>query len=471
MSPRGRTGEGVPGPVPMRTDRGTFGRLSRRATAVGHRSRTFLRTSLIVAALVLFVLCLPDQASAKWIPSTSAHSERWPCRSFRDDFDDPSSLGLIEDWDGDASHGPRWLSQYRPHTVNIADGKMVLALEKADWLNGYNRTEGAQTFVSWTRWIKTGKVCSSMMTARGNGTVSAIVIMNFNHSVQIDDEIDIEFVGKDEGRFMQSNWFGEARPVYGNGITDHPVAPDTATNFHVYCMERTNEYISWTIDNFEVRRATFAEWGSRGLPWRESKIIFNIWDGGQGDWGTGQWAGSPTDWTDAQNPNYRVVIDWVQVWCYGNEDPEPTNGTWTTRTTTRTATTRRSQPTPTSTSRTKSRTRTTLTGSSRTTERTLLGGFRAVTPLTRSIRTTTAAFVPVEVETAASTSLAPTTLTLTTGLPGAGNTLVTVTPTADQPANVVATTQPADRPRSGGSGALPKSAWLLAVGVLVALFL
>jgi beta-glucanase (GH16 family) len=248
----------------------------------------------ILAALVLLLVLVPV-AESKWLPSTSDHKEKWPCRNFRDDFNDHSTLIPVEDWDGDASTGPNFLSEYRPHTANVKDGVLILELFKGDQLNGYNRSEGMQTVVSWTRWWKTGKMCARMMTSRGNGTVTAVVAMSYNGSAAIDDEVDLEWTGRDQGIYLQTNWFGHERPVYGHGITDHRIGSDSSVNFHTYCFERTTEAISWEIDGAVVRRNTFAEWGDRGLPWRESKLVFNIWDGGQGDNGTAYWAGGPTD--------------------------------------------------------------------------------------------------------------------------------------------------------------------------------
>lgn len=185
----------------------------------------------------------------------------------------------VSSWDGDATSGPNWLSEFRPHTVNVKDGYMIMEMVLSDHLNGYNRSEGAQTVVSLNRWMKTGKACARLMTSRGNGTVSALVAMSYNGSATIDDEIDIEFTGRDQGKYLQTNWFGYERPVYGHGITDHPISSDSSVNFHTYCFERTSEYISWEIDGYVVRKNTFKEWGDKGLPWRESKLVLNLWDG------------------------------------------------------------------------------------------------------------------------------------------------------------------------------------------------
>lgn len=287
---------------------------------------TSLRLLLLATTFALLSL-LPILVNARSLPSTSKFQERWPCRNMREDFNNPNVLSTADSWTG----GPAFVSEFWPHAVEVRDGQLFLRITDTR-LNGYGRVEGMQAAVSWTRWFDKGKACASLKTAKGGGIVSAVVAIAYNASEpNVDDEIDLEWVGKDNGRFLQSNFFSESMSDYTNGVTDHPIPSENSGDvFHTYCVERTDSFIAWSVDGNTVRTEYFANYAGQGadggpaLPWRESRLVFNLWDGGSGDPGTSFWAGGPTDWTNpGAKDGYRLAVDWIEITCYGDLKPDP----------------------------------------------------------------------------------------------------------------------------------------------------
>ena len=100
-----------------------------------------------------------------------------------------------------------------------------------------------------------------------------------------------------------------------------PTAVNTFEVFHNVCISRTPRDIKWWMDG-EVKRTLLASSVPGKFPFRSSKLVFTIWDGGSGAPGTSDWAGGPTDWSNPAPADYRIQVGQVQIRC------EDENGRW-----------------------------------------------------------------------------------------------------------------------------------------------
>lgn len=367
-----------------RTRRPDSGAGSRRPRGIHRHSQPekdgFARFLLGVAGLCL-VASWAVPASASSLPSVDKAAFKLPCRDFTENFDSKDVLTTVENWTGNsAADRSKWISEYSPHDASIESGSLVLRITKTH-TNSYGRIEGLQAAVSFPRLFSTGRVCASMKSSAGPGIVTALVAIAYNASSVVDDEIDLEWVGGDRGNYLQTNWFNEGREDYTHGRTGIPISPDSSEYFHTYCIERTENSIVWSLDGNPVRTDYSAD-HPFGLPFRPARIVFNLWDGGQGAKGTMEWSGGPSDWSEGAEEK-RVEIDWVSVECWGEQEDDPPLPP-TSRTTSRTLTTTRQTSTLTSTT-------STSTQSARSSST-----FSSTTPSTRSPTTTstTTRYIP-----------------------------------------------------------------------------
>lgn len=159
------------------------------------------------------------------------------------------------------------------------------------------KTSGS--LISSTKSFLYGRSTVRMKTSRGNGVITAIVLIS-----AVGDEIDFEFVGNDLFA-VQSNYFHQ-------GILDHtrmqklPVNTNSFENFHTYEIDWTTERIQWIVDGVVSRTLYKVD------TWNEEKKIFeypqtpmrlqiSLWPGGAGNAlpGTISWAGGLVDWENS----------------------------------------------------------------------------------------------------------------------------------------------------------------------------
>ncbi|KAI9005146.1 hypothetical protein DFJ74DRAFT_692996 [Hyaloraphidium curvatum] len=355
-------------------------------------SRARLPAVAAVSALALLAAAVP--ARARDLPSTikSPFASQGNCVGvYSTRFEDSSELKNVTEWNGNPACA-EWITEYPQAPAFItplgsgAQKVLQMNLVKSPYLNEFGRPFGRESAVSWSRWWQYGSVCFTMKTARGGGVVSAGIIDSYTPGANPDDEIDVEFVGKNLEE-MQTTYFSINDLDFSHG--EFFPTTNTYENFHNICVARTPQKIEWWLDG-SVKRTLLASSVPGKFPYRSSKFVFTIWDGGQGAQGVAEWAGGPTDWSQPVNPNYRIQVDSVQIRC------EDENGKWENRpvgqgqtcsTTTTSTTTVATSTTRTTTSRTE-----TQTGSQT--------GSRTTEPPTATTSTTTAVTTVPPLETA-----------------------------------------------------------------------
>lgn len=114
-----------------------------------------------------------------------------------------------------------------------------------------------------------GRYEARMRPAKLNGAMTGSI---FTYNDQPQDEIDIEFIGKDPTIF-QSNYFTNGVGHHGSDIQ---LGYDATQSFHDYAFEWRPGSITWFVDGKPVHR----EDGSRGpLPQAAGAFILNFWPG------------------------------------------------------------------------------------------------------------------------------------------------------------------------------------------------
>ncbi len=241
-----------------------------------------------------------------------------PCFSYRDDFNSSTRLISSKNWNGDAMQ-TEWVSQFDPDYAKIEEGQLVLWMRKDSKLNSFNRVQGYGSTVYASRWLEYGTVSARVLAGKGLGVVSAFITRSDVGAVP--DEIDFEVVGKNiTGSY--TNYFALDNLDYTKGIL-HDLKSDMHDNWHTLTIDWKPETIRWLVDDKVIRTLTKSDtWDASAnmfhYPTQQSQISFGIWDGGQGPEGTAFWAGAPTDWSKDPNPDYRVLVDWVDIQCFYN---------------------------------------------------------------------------------------------------------------------------------------------------------
>ena len=158
-----------------------------------------------------------------------------------------------------------------------------------------------------------GKFEARMKMAAASGTVSSMFLYQ-NGSEQASAarwvEVDIEVLGKSPNSFQSNIITGKA----GAQVTSekhHNVNPAADQGFHTYGLEWTPDYVRWTVDGQEVRKA---EKGQSSDPKNQvanligtQGLRFNLWSSESADW-VGQF-------DESKLPLFQF-INWVKVYKY-----------------------------------------------------------------------------------------------------------------------------------------------------------
>ena len=232
------------------------------------------------------------------------------CKSGNYKFDSLSDVQSINDYLGDNSK-INWQAQGNP--IKYPGGGVALTMAE-----GTVGTLLASTFYVWY-----GKICATMSTSQGQGVVTAFIMMS-----DVKDEIDFEFIGNDVGN-AQSNWYSQGVTNYQN-MEKLSVQPDTASGAHEYCIDWSQDELSWSVDGKKGRTVKRAEsWNSTAgrydFPQTPSRIMLSLWPAGLPTNGKGtiEWAGGEIDWNSKYMTNsmYAALVTKVTVECY---DPPST---------------------------------------------------------------------------------------------------------------------------------------------------
>lgn len=159
-----------------------------------------------------------------------------------------------------------------------------------------------------------GKYEARMYMGAISGTVSSMFLYA-NGSEQTDGrpwvEIDIEVLGKNPGSF-QSNIITGKAGAQNTSEKHHTVSPAANASFHTYGLEWTPDYVRWTLDGKEVRKATKGSQIVNGQDQvaalnKPQGIRFNLWSHEDAGW--------VGPWDDSKLPVFQF-INWVKRYKY-----------------------------------------------------------------------------------------------------------------------------------------------------------
>ncbi|KAL8977787.1 MAG: hypothetical protein Q9205_006483, partial [Flavoplaca limonia] len=151
----------------------------------------------------------------------------------------------------------------------------------------------AKRYDAPTMWTKFkfffGRVEFVVKAAPGVGIISSTVLLSDDL-----DEIDWEFLGGVTTN-VQTNYFGKGYTGTYNRSTS-PAVESPQTQFHTYALDWTTEALTWSIDGVVVRTLKAADADGNGdqYPQTPMKVSLSLWDGGDPDSPTKEWAGGVT---------------------------------------------------------------------------------------------------------------------------------------------------------------------------------
>lgn len=150
-----------------------------------------------------------------------------------------------------------------------------------------------------------GRVKATLRVARGSNVISAFILMADNG-----DEIDFEWVGKDE-KIIQSNFFYKGKKVYDVNALMHVTKRDLTQTFNSYEINWTPDYYEWIYNGVILRRLNRNS--TLFYPDSPSYVQIGIWNASRSSW-----AGQGIDWSKAP---FVVSIKDISVTCFGNTQP------------------------------------------------------------------------------------------------------------------------------------------------------
>ncbi|KKY29730.1 putative glycoside hydrolase family 16 protein [Diaporthe ampelina] len=186
----------------------------------------------------------------------------------------------------------------------------------------------AGTVLASTVYMWYGNVKARMKSSRGNGVVSAFILLS-----DVKDEIDFEFIGADL-ETVQTNYYYQANPVWTNSknITD---LSDTYQNFHDYEIQWTPDQVVWLVDGKVGRTLKKSDtWNATtnqyDFPQTPARVQLSIWPGGNATNSeyTIEWAGGEIDWNSEDIRNYGydfATFSEVSIECYNASSAPGTN--------------------------------------------------------------------------------------------------------------------------------------------------
>lgn len=204
----------------------------------------------------------------------------------------------------------------RPENVYVTNGLLHLVARKEAY-NGFNYTSGRiKTAGLFSK--KYGRFEFRAKLPQGLGYWPALWLMPQSNTYggwAASGEIDVmEMKGNDPGTVLGTLHYGGSWPnnIYSKGPEFHFPANDSATNFHVYSLEWTNNAIRWYVDSQLYQTQT--SWSSSGGPSpapfdQPFYLIMNLAVGGK-------FVGTSDPATINANTTFpgEVLVDYVRVY-------------------------------------------------------------------------------------------------------------------------------------------------------------
>ncbi|RKP06642.1 concanavalin A-like lectin/glucanase domain-containing protein [Thamnocephalis sphaerospora] len=188
---------------------------------------------------------------------------------------------------------PEFSNNYCAQNAFIADGSLVLRL-----------TAECGPSIGPVLEFREGRVEARVRTGKTSGVVTSLYLRSGIGTEGDQDEVDVEFVGKDPTHFQSFFWVGgqrgQAEPDY------HDVGHDTSKDFHIYGIDYRADAIKWLFDGKVVR--VLRRSNTAKFPTKPQRFKATIWDGNSFD----DWAGNGSA---VEFPQY-AYFDWIRFWPY-----------------------------------------------------------------------------------------------------------------------------------------------------------
>jgi beta-glucanase (GH16 family) len=167
------------------------------------------------------------------------------------------------------ANGPIFHCGWRKENARFEGGRLALRVDNEGCPEKCSGRPYAAGELQSVKKYGYGRYEARMKPAKLNGAMSGSV---FTYNDQPQDEIDIEFIGKDP-TIVQSNYFTNGVGQHGRDIQ---LGFDATESFHDYAFEWRPNSITWFVDGKPVHR----EDGSRGpLPRAAGAFVVNVWPG------------------------------------------------------------------------------------------------------------------------------------------------------------------------------------------------
>ncbi len=167
------------------------------------------------------------------------------------------------------TNGPIFHCGWRKDNAIFENGTLLLKLDNAGCPDKCSGKPYASGEYQSKKKYGFGRYEVRMKPAKMSGTMSGSL---FTYNANPQDEIDIEFLGKDP-TIVQTNYFTNGVGQHGHDVE---LGFDATADFHDYGFEWRPDSITWFVDGKPVHR----EDGSRGpLPQAAGALVLNIWPG------------------------------------------------------------------------------------------------------------------------------------------------------------------------------------------------
>jgi beta-glucanase (GH16 family) len=178
------------------------------------------------------------------------------------------------------------------NSANVVQSSGVLTLKLTKETGG--------TRVTLNNKLRYGSVSARLKVAPGSNIVSSFILMADNG-----DEIDFEFVGKDD-HVIQTNFFYKGIPIYDKNAKFYALKNQKLSkSFNVFTINWTPEYYEWKFNDFTLRK--LFKNNTVNFPDTISNVQFGIWRANPSNW-----AGWGVDWSKGP---FEYKIDWIKVTC------------------------------------------------------------------------------------------------------------------------------------------------------------
>ncbi|KAG8533643.1 uncharacterized protein KY384_001384 [Bacidia gigantensis] len=205
-----------------------------------------------------------------------------------------------------------WVSSGTPLQSPDKDSVILTLSEDGESSSG--------TLLASTTYVWYGKITAQLKTSRGQGVVSAFILLGDNK-----DEIDFEFVGTDL-QTAQSNFYFQGITDYMNSKNLSVSGDDTFSDYHTYEIDWKPDQITWAVDGTTQRTLKKSDTMNKTdnqyhYPQTPSRVQLSLWPAGSSKNGKGtvDWSGGLINWSQQdpqQNGYYYAMFKEVDIECY-----------------------------------------------------------------------------------------------------------------------------------------------------------